>query len=110
MIIKNKEVIGTGIKVVAELKDKEIARGYLYFLHNDLHDKPFALMEDVFVDEEFRSQGVGKKIVHELIRVAKEKNCYKIIGTSRHSRGAVHNFYQDLGFENYGLEFRMNLE
>ena len=97
------------VKVILEHNGDEIARGYLYLIHNDLHKMPYGLIEDVFVNGGHRGKGHGKKIVAQLIAEAKEKNCYKLIGTSRLSRGEAHSFYNGLGFEEYGKEFRMNL-
>jgi len=39
-----------------------------------------------------------------------EAGCYKLVATSRASRPRVHELYERLGFENYGVEFRMNLK
>jgi GNAT superfamily N-acetyltransferase len=73
-----------------------------------LHEEPFGFMEDVFVDENFRSQGLGTKIVEELIKIAKENNCYKLIATSRYARPKVHAMYERLGFKDQGREFRID--
>jgi hypothetical protein len=35
--------------------------------------------------------------------------CYMLIATSRHSRPKVHDLYRRLGFEDHGIEFRMDL-
>ncbi len=87
---------------------KEVARAFLYLMHNDLHEEPFGLLEDVEVDESMRGQGIGTKLVEEVIAAARQKNCYKLIATSRHSRPKVHALYKRIGFEDHGLEFRMN--
>jgi len=78
-------------------------------MHNDLHNQPFGLMEDVYVDEAYRGQGVGSKLVKQVIELAKEANCYKLIATSRFSRPKVHELYQQLGFTQHGVEFRIDL-
>ena len=88
---------------------KEIARAYLFLMYNDIHPEPFGLLEDVFVEETYRKQGVGTELVHKVIMAAKEKKCYKLICTSRHSRPQVHAWYGKLGFKDYGKEFRMDL-
>ncbi|MAG60325.1 GNAT family N-acetyltransferase [archaeon] len=88
---------------------KEVARAFMFLITNDLHEGPYALLEDVFVNEEFRGQGLGKQIVKKAVEEAKSLGCYKIIGTSRNLREKVHEFYRLLGFEEYGKEFRMNL-
>jgi hypothetical protein len=83
--------------------DREIARAHLYLLKNDLHEEPLGYIEDVFVNEEFR------KIMKDLIEEAKKQGCYKLVATSRHSRDNVHSLYENLGFVNFGLEFRMDI-
>ena len=108
MDIQQKTINASGIKLFAEDNGKEIAHAYLYLLRNDLHEEPFGFMEDVFVDENFRSQGLGTKLVEELIKVAKENNCYKLSGTSRYARPKVHELYMHLGFKDQGKEFRID--
>ena len=99
-----------GKKIVLKIRGKEIARARIYFITNDLHDQPFALLEDVFVQEEFRGKGYGAQIVLAAIAEAKKGHCYKMVGTSRYAREEVHQFYTKLGFQDYGKEFRMDLE
>ncbi|MEI6597220.1 MAG: GNAT family N-acetyltransferase [bacterium] len=108
MNIQQKKFNTGGIKLFIEDNGKEIAHAYLYILKNDLHKQPFGFMEDVFVDENYRSQGLGTKLVEELIKVAKENNCYKLIGTSRHEREKVHSWYLSFDFKDRGKEFRMD--
>lgn len=108
MEIQKKEVDARGIKFFIEKEGREIARAYLYIMKNDLHEKPFGLMEDVYVDEEYRNMGYGVKVIKELIEEAKQNGCYKLIATSRHSRANVHDLYKRIGFKEQGLEFRMD--
>ena len=107
MEIKQKIINAQAIKFFIEDDGKEIARAYLYILKNN-HEQPFGFMEDVFVDENFRSQGLGTKLLEELIRKARQNNCYKLIGTSRYERPKVHNLYIGLGFKDWGKEFRID--
>ncbi len=86
---------------------REIGRAFLYILKNDLRDQPFGYFEDLFVDENYRKQGVGTKIIKELIKLAKENNCYKIVATSRHESENVHRLYKKIGFEDFGKEFKI---
>tara|TARA_Y100000034_G_scaffold136068_2_gene210598 strand:+ start:1597 stop:1920 length:324 start_codon:yes stop_codon:yes gene_type:complete len=107
--MKIKEIKSRGIKVYFEEEGKEIARAFLYIMHNDLHKEPFGLLEDVYVDESLRGQGKGTKMVNKIIELAKENKCYKLIATSRYPREKVHKLYLKLGFEDWGKEFRINL-
>lgn len=106
--LKTKEAKAIRISLVND-ENKEMGRAFIFLITNDLHEKSYALLEDVFVYEEFRGQGLGQKIVQKAVEEAKNNGCYKIIGTSRNSREKVHQFYKKLGFEQYGQEFRMNL-
>jgi ribosomal protein S18 acetylase RimI-like enzyme len=108
MEIKKKEIEAKGIRFSAEKEGREIARAYLYIMRNDLHEKPFGLMEDVYVDEAYRNVGYGVKVIRQLIEEAKQRGCYKLIATSRHSRTGVHDLYKRLGFKEQGLEFRID--
>ena len=98
-----------GIKIFAEEDGVELGRAWLYLVYNDLHTEPYGFIEDVFVDESQRGQGIGNKLLEQIITEAKKRGCYKLIGTSRKSRDKVHSWYRKLGFEEYGLEFRMDL-
>lgn len=109
MNIETKPAEASGIKFFAEKDGKEVARAFLYIMHNELHKEPFGFMEDVFVDESLRGQGIGTKLVNKVITKAKELGCYKLVATSRHERENVHKLYEKLGFKNFGIEFKMYL-
>ena len=95
------------LKYFVEKNGKEIARAYVYIIKNDLHDDPYGLLEDIFVDEEVRGGGLGTQLLEQVIQGAKEAGCYKLISTSRNSRKNIHTWYKKMGFEEYGLEFRV---
>jgi len=106
--INTKAVEAQGIKFSLVEGQQEIARAYLYIMHNELHPEPFGLLEDVFVDESQRGKGLGTTLVKRIITVAKERGCYKLIATSRKSRPRVHQLYSRLGFQERGSEFRLD--
>jgi GNAT superfamily N-acetyltransferase len=109
MDIQISKISTIGIKFfINDSTGKEIARAYLYVLKNDLHQKPFGFMEDVFIDESLRGQGFGTKIVNQLIDYAKKEGCYKLVCTSRYSKPLVHSLYQKIGFNDHGKEFRID--
>ncbi|MFZ5366267.1 MAG: GNAT family N-acetyltransferase [Patescibacteria group bacterium] len=110
METKRKIVKARGIRLSFKDKRKEAARAYLYILQNDLHKKPFGLLEDVYVEENLRGRGLGTKIINEAIIEARKNKCYKLVATSRYSRPKVHKLYERLGFKNHGLEFRLDFK
>jgi predicted GNAT family N-acyltransferase len=110
MIIKKKKLEVSGVKFFVLEKNKEIARAYLYIIKNELHKQPFGLIEDVFVVDENKGAGLSSQLINEIMKFAEKKKCYKIIMTSRYSRPDLHKIYQDLGFNDYGKEFRIDLK
>lgn len=105
-----KKTIKVSKAVKFEIKDgkKTIGRAYLYIIKNDLHKKPYGLLEDLFVEEAYRGTGLGKRLLMLVIKEAKSRKLYKLIGTSRTFRTAVHSFYEKYGFKKHGFEFRMS--
>ncbi|MBP6926669.1 MAG: GNAT family N-acetyltransferase [Candidatus Pacebacteria bacterium] len=98
------------IRFTVEEGEKVVGWAYLYLIYNSQHEEPYGLLEDVYVDPAFRSKGLGTELVKAVIEEARVRKCYKLIGTSRHSRTEVHEWYKKIGFADYGLEFRMNLK
>jgi len=94
-----------------EIKDESsaiIGRASLFLIFNDLHIEPYGLMEDVFVEEKYRGCGYGKQLVGEIITIAQEKKCYKLVAQSRYSKPKVHELYKKFGFKEHGLNFRID--
>lgn len=108
MDIQSKIIDVSGIKFYVLQGEGEVARAYLYLLRNDLHERPFGFLEDVFVDASLRGGGIGKILVQKVIDEARERNCYKLICTSRYEKPQVHGLYLGLGFIDHGKEFRID--
>jgi len=108
--IKVVELTSKGFRFEYLVDGKVAGRAFLFLIYNDLHPKPYGLLEDVFVEEEFRGQGIGKSLVKAVIEKAKEAGCYKLIATSRFERENVHKLYESLGFKKWGIEFRIDLQ
>ena len=106
--LKAVRVPAYGVKITSVLKGKVVGRAYLYVMTNDLHDRPFGLMEDVFVDPDHRGSEIGTALVKRVVAEAKRRRCYKLIATSRHARIRVHALYDRLGFKDHGREFRID--
>lgn len=107
----NKEIKKDGYVVRFSAMDngKEIGRARLYVIYNDLHKEPYALLEDVFVNEDQRNKGVGKELVQAVIEEARKLGCYKVQATVRSAKVTVCTWYEQFGFKNHGAELRMDL-
>ena len=69
------------------------------------------LVEDVVVDEAYRGQGIGRKLMENLLEEAKRKSVDEILLFTGHHRTAAINLYKSLGFKIresgvYNLNFR----
>jgi len=106
-----KSIVKKAYAVKFEIKDKgkKIAWAYLYLIFQDRHKEPYGLMENVYVEKEYRSSGLGSKLTKMVIAEAKKRKCYKVIGTSKFSNEGAHRFYERLGLKKIGYEFRMDL-
>lgn len=95
-----------------EIRDegKKIAWAYLYVIFQDRHREPYGLMENVYVEREYRNHGLGGELVRAIIAEAKKRKCYKLIGTSKTGNRDAHRFYKRFGFKKFGYEFRMDFK
>jgi GNAT superfamily N-acetyltransferase len=107
-IIEQKQDRAYAIRFSAQDNSVEVGHAYLYIIYNDLHEEPYGLMEDVFVDESQRGKGVGTELVKKMIAKAQELGCRKLIGQSRYGKESVHRLYESLGFKDHGKNFRMD--
>ena len=66
-------------------------------------------IDELIVDESFRRKGIGKELLHRLIRFAEEKGCRRIELDSAFHRTKAHDFYEENGFEKRALLFSKKL-
>jgi len=88
------------IFLVAEVNNT-IAGSILGIICHELYGecKPFLLMEDLIVDNNFRKMGIGKRLINELEKIAREKNCYQILFITEANRKDTIKFYESIGFD-----------
>ncbi len=98
------------VKITAEENGTVLGRVFLYVIFNGLHAEPYGLVEDLFVEEAARQRGLGTQLVKAAIVEAKARQCYKLIGTTRYSKKDVQEWYQRIGFADFGKEFRMDFK
>ena len=108
MEFKQDKLISKAFRIAVHENNKEVGRAFLYLIYNNLHSNPYGLVEDVFVNEEFRGKGVGTLLMKKLVEEAKNHKCYKLLATSRHERENVHKLYEKVGFKKHGFEFRID--
>ena len=64
---------------------------------------------ELIVSQNYRSKGIGKKLINFSIELGKEKKCHRIRLESGNQRIESHKFYKHLGFEDSSVFFTKNL-
>jgi N-acetylglutamate synthase-like GNAT family acetyltransferase len=59
---------------------------------------PYAVIENVVVDEARRGNGLGKRVMAGTLKAAWEAGCYKAMLATGSSQPATHAFYRACGF------------
>lgn len=59
---------------------------------------PFAVIEDVIVDENYRRQGVGSALMKSAETTLRKRNCKNILLITDSNRIPAQKFYESLGF------------
>jgi GNAT superfamily N-acetyltransferase len=71
---------------------------------------PEMYIPELVVVQKYQNHGMGKKLIHSCIALAKEKKCHRIRLESGNQRKDSHQFYKHLGFEQSAYSFTMNLD
>jgi GNAT superfamily N-acetyltransferase len=84
---------------VLDLDEVVVATTYLNVLPNLTRSaSPYAVIENVVVEESLRGRGLGKQIMAATLRAAWDAGCYKAMLMTGSRRPATHAFYRACGF------------
>jgi GNAT superfamily N-acetyltransferase len=84
---------------VTEEDGRVVATAYLNVIPNLTRGgAPYAVIENVVVDETLRGRGIGKRLMAATVREAWAAGCYKIMLMTGSRNPATHAFYRSCGF------------
>lgn len=89
---QNRQVIGTATLLIEQK-----------FIHNG---GKAGHIEDVATREGYEGKGIGKKVIEELIKIATENGCYKVILDCNEK---VIEFYEKTGFRKNAIMMRLDI-
>lgn len=89
---QNRQVIGTATLLIEQK-----------FIHNG---GKVGHIEDVVTRKGYEGKGIGKKIIEELIKIARENECYKVILDCNEK---VMEFYEKMGFRKHAIMMRIDI-
>lgn len=61
--------------ILAEIDGQAVGYALFFYNYSTFLGKPGVFLEDLFVKPEFRKRGIGKALLIELARIAKENGC-----------------------------------
>jgi glucosamine-phosphate N-acetyltransferase len=94
--------------IIAEEKDTHqvVGTATLFIEQKFIHNGGKAgHIEDVATRNGYEGKGIGRKIIKELIKIAKESGCYKVILDCDEK---VAGFYEKIGFKKHQIMMRIN--
>ncbi len=109
MEIKSINSMSQSLRFSVTKDGREVGRTYIYIIKNDIHKRPYAFIEDVHIEEKYRSKGVGKELMENIYKEAKKMDCYKIVLCCKHTNPKAFKFYERLGYKDMGTKFSMDL-
>lgn len=97
-VIKNKE------NILLCYKDNDVIKGYIYLKRVIENDKKGYLVDGLYVLEDYRRQGIAKKLVDYALKLIKDSEFINI-NVMADNKNAI-NLYKSFGFK----EFRITLQ
>ena len=76
-----------------------------YWINTKLYSGKYLEMDNVVIDENYRSKGIGKLLCDWCINKAKENNCKKVMLDAYLENEKAHKFYEREGFIKKGYHF-----
>jgi len=94
-IEKNENYILLGARI-----NDRLAGSLMGIVCYDLVDdcRPFMLIENVVVSENFRGKGIGRELMRAIENICVDRNCYYTIFVSGAQRKEAHKFYESIGY------------
>lgn len=102
-----------GIVLIAKDKSSDKIVGYIASEKKPVFtwrvDNPLAEIENMYVEEKYRREGVGGMLFEEFIRCAKERGVKKIYVEAVFENLIGRNFYKKYGFKEKLIRFEKNI-
>lgn len=83
--------------VIGEENGNAVGFALYFFNFSTFLGKPGLYLEDLFVEEDCRGKGYGKKLLLHLVKIAKEKNCGRMEWSVLNWNEPAIKFYKSLG-------------
>lgn len=98
--VLEKQYISTNRSILVAVNDGGHVVGCTFVEIQEDYVRPsrIAYVTYVAVDETCRKQGIGRKLLHSVVKICKKRKCSAIELTSADHRTGAHAFYESLGY------------
>lgn len=76
-----------------------------YWIGHKFYSGRYLEIDNFVVDASHRSRGIGKRLVEELISIAREEGCFQLMLDAYLENASGHRFYERHGFKKRGYHF-----
>ena len=83
--------------LIAEYKGKPAGQALFFHNFSTFLGKPGIYLEDIYVKPGLRGKGIGKSLLMEVVKIAKERNCGRVEWVVLDWNEPSINFYKSLG-------------
>ena len=98
--VLEKEYISSTRSILVAVNESDHVVGCTFVEIQEDYVRPnrIAYVTYVAVDENCRRQGIGRKLLHAVVDICKDRECSAIELTSANHRTGAHAFYESLGY------------
>lgn len=98
--VLEKEYISSTRSILVAVNESDHVVGCTFVEIQEDYVRPnrIAYVTYVAVDENCRRQGIGRKLLHAVVDICKDRECSAIELTSANHRTGTHAFYESLGY------------
>lgn len=95
--------------LVARNGEQSVGCAQLVVINDPFWGRSWGLIENVYVAQDYRRQGIAQQLMEAILREAANFHCDFVKLTSSYDKKAAHELYQGLGFEQ-GLSFKKQID
>lgn len=104
-----KDMIRSGYKMVAAYHDKNCIGISGYWIATKIYSGKYLEIDNLVVDVNYRSKGIGKKLCAFILKIAKKSGCETVMLDAYAENSPAHRFYYREGFFVRGFHFLKKL-
>tara|TARA_Y100000389_G_scaffold202236_1_gene246968 strand:+ start:1479 stop:1898 length:420 start_codon:yes stop_codon:yes gene_type:complete len=100
----NSFISNTSSNSIVGIYDNEIVAYGAVIIESKIRGESAGHIEDIVVDNKVRGKNIGVKLIEELVKIAKEKNCYRV---TLFCDEPLVNFYNKNNFKTNGVAMKV---